>query len=64
MRAKTGDRLHVHGRQVGDPDHVGTVLEARGADGAPPFLVRYPDGRETLVFPGPDAEVEAAEDPA
>ncbi len=59
MKAKVGDRLHVHGRTVGDVDRVGEIVEVHGEDGAPPFLVRFPDGHETLVFPGPDATIEA-----
>ncbi|WP_105566824.1 DUF1918 domain-containing protein [Microbacterium halophytorum] len=60
MRAQPGDRLHVHGRTVGDPDDVAEVVEVRGEGGAPPYLVRHADGREALIFPGPDAEVETA----
>lgn len=59
MKANVGDRLHVHGRTVGDVDRVGEIVEVHGEDGAPPYLVRFPDGHETLVFPGPDATVEA-----
>ena len=33
------------------------VLEVRGADGGPPFLVRHPDGHEGLIFPGPETSV-------
>ena len=58
MRASVGDQLHVHGRTVGERDHLGQILEVRGADGEPPYLVRYPDGHESLVFPGPDAVIE------
>jgi hypothetical protein len=58
MHAAVGDRLHVHGRNVGNPDHLGEIIEVRGDDGAPPYLVRYPDGHEALVFPGPDCVVE------
>jgi uncharacterized protein DUF1918 len=58
MRAQVGERLHVHGRNVGNPDHVGEIVEVRGADGGPPYLVRFPDGHESLVFPGPDCVVE------
>ena len=29
-------------------------------EGDPPYLVRYPDGHETLMYPGPDAVVEHA----
>lgn len=58
MRAAVGDRLHVHGRVVGTPDHTAEIVEVRGPDGAPPYLVRYPDGHEALVYPGSDAVVE------
>jgi hypothetical protein len=58
MRAAVGDRLHVHGRVVGTSDQTSEILEIRGRDGAPPYLVRHPDGHEALVFPGADASVE------
>lgn len=58
MRAEVGDRLHVHGRVVGTPDQVSEIIEVRGEDGAPPYVVRRDDGHEVLVFPGPDATVE------
>lgn len=60
MQAQVGDRLHVHGRNVGNPDQLGEIVEVRGDGGAPPYVVRFPDGRETLVFPGPDCVVEHA----
>jgi hypothetical protein len=55
MQAASGDRPHVHGRTVGNPDRIAEIIEVRGAA---PYLVRYPDGREGLVFPGPDCVVE------
>ncbi|WP_433604793.1 DUF1918 domain-containing protein [Prescottella agglutinans] len=58
MRAVVGDRLHIHGRVVGQTEHTAEVLEVRGSDGHPPYLVRHPDGHEALVFPGPDTSVE------
>ncbi len=58
MHATVGDTLHVHGRTVGDPDRTATIVEIRGPNGEPPYLVRFADGHETLVFPGPDASVE------
>lgn len=58
MRAEVGDRLHVHGRTVGDPDQRAEVIEVQGQDGGPPYLVRYPDGHESLVYPGIDTTVE------
>ena len=58
MRARVGDRLHVHGRAVGTPDQTSVIIEIRGRDGTPPYLVRRDDGHESLVFPGTDASVE------
>jgi hypothetical protein len=58
MRASIGDKLRVHSNQVGTPDHCGQITEIRGADGGPPYLVRFDDGHERLVFPGGDAVVE------
>ena len=58
MRAEIGDRLHVHSRSVGQADQVAEIVEVRGADGAPPYVIRRDDGHEALVFPGPDASVE------
>jgi hypothetical protein len=63
MRAEVGDRLHVHSRTVGSPDETSEIIEVRGQDGAPPYLVRHSDGREGLVFPGSDATVEGPKDP-
>jgi hypothetical protein len=60
MEAKIGDRLHVHSKTVGARDRVAEIIEVRGADGRPPYLVRYPDGHESLVFPGADCVIESA----
>lgn len=62
MRASVGDRLHVHGHTVGERDRTGEIIEVKGPDGAPPYLVRFDDGHEGLVFPGPDAVVESPTD--
>jgi hypothetical protein len=61
MQAQVGDRLHVHGRTVGDTDRVAEIIEVRGERGAPPYLVRYADGRENLMYPGPDSVIETPE---
>jgi hypothetical protein len=58
MQATTGDRLLVRGKNVGLADRHGEIIEVRGADGRPPYLVRFSDGHEGLVFPGPDCVVE------
>ncbi|MPZ61863.1 MAG: DUF1918 domain-containing protein [Propionibacteriales bacterium] len=58
MHAEVGERLRIHGRTVGVHDQEGEIIEVRGPDGAPPYVVRFADGHETLIYPGPDAEVE------
>jgi len=60
VRAAVGDRITVHGRVVGDTERQGEIIEVRGDEGRPPFLVRFSDGNERLVFPGPDCEVDSA----
>jgi hypothetical protein len=57
MQASVGDRLIVHGTHVDDKVKDGEILEVRGKDGAPPYVVRWEDGHEGLVFPGPDATI-------
>jgi hypothetical protein len=59
MRATVGDEIHVHGRTVGAGEQRGEIIEVRGDDGAPPYVVRFADGHEGLIFPGSDCEVEA-----
>lgn len=61
MQAVVGDRLHIHGHTVGDPDKMGEIVEVHGKAGAPPYLVRFDDGHTGLVFPGPDAVIEHPE---
>ena len=39
MRASIGDSLHIHTNHLGTEDHYGRIVEIRGADGAPPYLV-------------------------
>jgi hypothetical protein len=58
MHAQPGERLLIHGRKVGAPEHAGEIIEVRGPDGEPPYLVRFTDGHESLVYPGPDCVVE------
>jgi len=47
------------------PGRDGEILEVRGEDGGPPYVVRWSDnGHEALVFPGPDAVVQHCDQPA
>jgi len=59
MHAKPGDRIIIKGHRLGEPDRDGEVLEARGTDGGPPYLVRWGDsGHNGLLYPGADARIQ------
>lgn len=57
MQAQVGDRLVAESNKVGSPRREGEILEVRGEGGAPPYVVRWSDGHEGLVYPGDDAHV-------
>ena len=61
MHANPGDWLVVNSATVDVPARRGVITEVHGADGAPPYVVRW-DGHdnEAIVFPGPDAHIETA----
>lgn len=63
MKAASGDRLVIHGHRVGNKVRSATIVEVRGDDGGPPYLVHWDDDphdppHDNLFFPGSDAEVE------
>jgi hypothetical protein len=62
--ARPGDTLVIRSHAVGR-ERRGRIVSAQGADGGPPYLVRWADDphddpHEVLFFPGPDADVEPA----
>lgn len=58
MHARVGDQIVIRSAHVDEPVRDGEVLEVRGPDGSPPYLVRWSDtGHEALLIPGPDATV-------
>jgi len=61
MKASVGDRIIIASTKIDGPVRDGRIVEVRHADGSPPYLVDWSDGAPpALVFPGPDAHVEAA----
>jgi hypothetical protein len=59
--AQVGDRIVVRARRQGEPERDGEVLEVRGPEGTPPYVVRWSDdGHTGLYFPGSDAFVAPA----
>jgi hypothetical protein len=64
MQARSGDWLIMHSHTDGGHVRKAEIITT-GADGAPPFTVRWiEDDRESVVFPGPDAQVLSAEEQA
>ncbi|MEV4416317.1 DUF1918 domain-containing protein [Catellatospora sp. NPDC049609] len=58
MQATEGDAITIHGKTVGARDQHGEIIKVRGPHGGPPYRVRFNDGHEGLVYPGPDAVIE------
>jgi hypothetical protein len=61
MQATIGDHICIHGNVVGHPDKTGEIVEVRGSQGEPPYMVKFDDGHTRLIFPGPDAVIEHPE---
>lgn len=57
MDARVGDHLLLHGRIVGQHDRFAEVVEVLGENGNPPYRVRFEDGHEAIMSPGPDCVV-------
>lgn len=58
MKAHAGDRLTIKGHRVGEAERTGKILEVRETEGEPSYLVRWADGHEAWLYPGPDAFIE------
>lgn len=62
MRARVGDRLVVRGPRIETPSRDGEIVEVRGKDGGPPYLIQWSDnGHFGLYFPGPDSRIDNGE---
>jgi len=61
MKADAGDWLVIKGTTTELPDQRGLITEVHGADGAPPYVVRWlANDHVATVFPGSDALVVTA----
>jgi Domain of unknown function (DUF1918) len=58
MHANVGDHIVVRGRGRGGSDRRGEIVEVLGVAGAPPYVVRWPDGHESLFTGCSDAFVD------
>ena len=60
-KANVGDWLVIKGTTTEMADQRGLITEVHGADGAPPYVVRWlSSGHVATVFPGPDAVIVTA----
>ena len=58
MQAKAGDMLVIRGHRVGEHERNARIIEVRGPEGGPPYLIEWDDEPgEHLFFPGPEADV-------
>jgi hypothetical protein len=60
VQASVGDHITVPGRHVGEAVRSGEVVEVRDPKGGPPYVVRWEDGHQGLVYPPPEARLEPA----
>jgi len=59
MHARVGDQIRVRAHRIDQPDRCGEILDVRGEQGGPPFVVRWDDsGHADLFFPGSDAVID------
>jgi hypothetical protein len=59
MQATVGQRLVIRAHHAGEPIRDAKIVEVRGPDGGPPYMVEWSDdGRVGLVYPGPDAYID------
>jgi Domain of unknown function (DUF1918) len=47
-----GDVVETVGRRVGDAGRTGAIVAVLGEDDHPHYLVRWEDGRESILYPG------------
>jgi hypothetical protein len=57
MQASVGDQIVVESPQVGGRVRRGRIIEVRGRDGAPPYVVEWEGEPDGIFFPGPDAKI-------
>jgi hypothetical protein len=59
MAAKPGDTIRAPSEKVGQPERRGKIVEILGDEKYRRFKVRWDDGHETVLVPGPDVSVES-----
>jgi Domain of unknown function (DUF1918) len=57
VHANVGDQLVIESNRVDSPRKIGEILEVQGEGGSPPYVVRWADGHQGVMYPGADAHV-------
>ncbi|MEV5598005.1 DUF1918 domain-containing protein [Streptomyces sp. NPDC052496] len=57
MHAKIGDRLVVGDQTGSGSGREVQIIEVLGNQGEPPYRVRFEDGREAVLSPGPGSVI-------
>jgi len=62
--AHVGDHVVIRGHAVGQRERRGRIVETRGSDGGPPYMVQWLDDphdepHSVLFFPGSDADLDS-----
>jgi Domain of unknown function (DUF1918) len=56
-----GDVVTVGGRRVGDAGRTGEIAAVLGEEDRPHYLVRWDDGRESILYPGEGVSISPGE---
>jgi hypothetical protein len=65
MHAHVGDWIVVESPHLGGQRRRGQIVRLEHSDGTPPYVVHWTDDdHESVLFPGPGAHVEAADEHA
>jgi len=56
-----GDAVRISGRHVGDRGRTGEIVAVLGEKDRVHYLVRWADGRETLLYPGEGTTIRPSE---
>lgn len=58
MEVHKGDHLIIEGRKIGQGHRTGEITRVEGSASSPRMWVRWEDGHESLLMPGPGIRVE------
>jgi len=57
MHATVGDQIVVESNTLDRPRRQGEIVEVIGKDDGEHYRVRWQDGHESIIYPGPDARL-------